>query len=86
MNGYIRDLTEEERARIKNVIKGLRADELLCAVSVIPTTVLAAELDRRDQRVSAKLTNVRAILETVRPDTSIVDCQQIIRAIRAIVD
>lgn len=85
MNGYIRELTEEEKTRIKNVIKGLRADELLCAVSVIPTTVLAGELERRDAYVSATLTNIRAILETEKPDTSIVECQNIIRAIRSIV-
>lgn len=85
MNGYVRELTEEEKTRIKNVIKGMRADELICAVSVIPTTVLSAELERRDAYVSATLTNIRMILDSETQNSSIVDCQKIIRAIRAIV-
>ena len=85
MNGYVRELTEEEKIRIKNVIKGMRADELICAVSVIPTTVLSAELERRDAYVSATLTNIRMILDSETQNSSIVDCQKIIRAIRAIV-
>ena len=85
MSGYVRELTEEEKKRIKNVIKGMRADELICAVSVIPTTVLSAELERRDAYVSATLTNIRMILDSETQNSSIVECQNIIRAIRSIV-
>ena len=81
----MRELTEEEKERIRNRTTGMRADELLVSVSVIPTTVLAQELERRDKWVSAKLANIRAILATETPETSIDECQQILRAIKAIV-
>ena len=85
MSGYVRELTEEEKKRIRNVIKGMRADELIFAVSVIPTTMLSAELERRDAYVSATLTNIRMILDSETQNSSIVECQNIIRAIRSIV-
>lgn len=80
----MRKLSEYETQRIKEVMKGMRSDELLVAVKAIPTTVLSQEIERRDGYVSATLTNIQMILSTITDDTSIVECQKAIRAIRAI--
>ena len=79
------ELTEYEKGKARDMIKGMTADMLLEAVKVIPTTVIAQELERRDEEVSAKLNNISALVKTVTRYTSIDDCYKTIDAIRAIV-
>lgn len=79
------ELTEFEKGKARDMIKGMTADMLLEAVKVIPTTVIAQELERRNEEVSAKLNNISALVKTVTRYTSIDDCYKTIDAIRAIV-
>lgn len=79
------ELTEYEKGKARDMIKGMTADMLLEAVKVIPTTVIAQELERRNEEVSAKLNNISALVKTVTRYTSIDDCYKTIDAIRAIV-
>ena len=79
------ELTEYEKDKARSMIKGMTADMLLEAVKVIPTTVIAQELERRNEEVSAKLNNISALVKTVTRYTSIDDCYKTIDAIRAIV-
>jgi len=79
------ELTEYEKDKARSMIKGMTANMLLEAVKVIPTTVIAQELERRDEEVSAKLNNISALVKAVTRYTSIDDCYKTIDAIRAIV-
>lgn len=79
------ELTEYEKDKARSMIKGMTANMLLEAVKVIPTTVIAQELERRDEEVSAKLNNISALVKTITRYTSIDDCYKTIDAIRAIV-
>lgn len=79
------ELTEYEKGKARDMIKGMTADMLLEAVKSVPTTVLAQEIERRDKYVSATLTNISELLKTVDRRTSIEDCYKTIDAIKAIV-
>ena len=80
----MRELSEIERSQILNKMQGMRADELICAVSAIPTTVLAQELERRSEQVFAIVTNVQALCQSLTSESTIQDYQKTIMAIQAV--
>ena len=77
-------MTDYERERVSNLIKAMNAEEKKVVVMSLPTTILASELDRRDERVRAKMRNIDSICLSITPESTFEDYESAIRAIRNI--
>ena len=77
-------MTDYERERVSNLIKAMNAEEKQVVVMSLPTTILASELERRDERVRAKMRNIDSICLSITPESTFEDYEMAIRAIRNI--
>lgn len=81
-----RALSPLEVETIINRAKGMREDEKSLTIANMPTQMLNADLERRETYLKRKLECVYMILGNVTEDMSIIDMENVLNELKAIVN